>query len=229
MIVEPFLSPELKDVIFDFLDLTSKESTKHELDLVKKHPELFDFDLITVSSLKKRSSVDQRLEHLRSSHLSVQSKASEPDSQNKEENSGGEALSLSQKKVSGSSGSFLKASLGSEKPGSLQKVDEEKEVLSGRADSNVSSDSNPASMEDLPDLPQLKIEKTRSVIKLHHENLDSVTKALISGESIQLGGTLLKRLRKYRLVTSIVYHEGKALVGIAPIVEGRITDATPKS
>lgn len=68
-------------------------------------------------------------------------------------------------------------------------------------------------------LPQLN--KGRSVVKMGDGNLELV-KDILSSDKMGLGMTLLKRLRKYKLISSTINHEGTIVVGISPKVEGRI-------
>ena len=63
--------------------------------------------------------------------------------------------------------------------------------------------------------------KKRSVLKMNADNLHDVSNLLSRGE-VSLGITLLKRLRKYKLITSTVHHDGRVIVGISPRVDGRI-------
>lgn len=68
----------------------------------------------------------------------------------------------------------------------------------------------------------LKLSKHRSVVKMDEDNLDEIASLFGRGE-LSLGATLLKRLRKYKLITSTVNYDGRILVGISPRVTGRIT------
>lgn len=61
----------------------------------------------------------------------------------------------------------------------------------------------------------------RSVVKMNDENFDEIKTLLNRGE-MSLGITLLKRLRKYKLISSTINHDGRIIVGISPRVEGRI-------
>lgn len=61
----------------------------------------------------------------------------------------------------------------------------------------------------------------RSLVKMNDDNFDEV-KALLGKGEMNLGITLLKRLRKYGLISSTVNHDGRIVVGISPRTEGRI-------
>ena len=76
--------------------------------------------------------------------------------------------------------------------------------------------------DEMPDLPVFGKVKSRSVVKLSTDNIEEVKSVLSSGD-VSLGVTLIKRLRKYNLISSTINHDGNIIVGISPKLEGRIT------
>lgn len=95
-----------------------------------------------------------------------------------------------------------------------------REVNLPKSGEHSRAESDTAFEDDAP-LVTEQLTNRRSVIKMTDENFDDVKSFLSRGE-VSLGITLLKRLRKYRLIASTIEHDGKIVVGVAPRIEGRI-------
>ena len=244
VIIDPFLGPELKNVILDFLDLTNTEEAREEVDLVKRNPEIFNFEAISESSLKKRASNEQKRSifgrvnppsvcskeetGINSPRLNIHSHGSQNE---KGENPHFVATSevnvsrpgedtINKHKKDGKHVVKVRSELS---VNNILKDTEQKEVLSGKADSNCSSEEeNDLFDAELELLPELSLKKTRSVIKLRNNNILQIQSAFEGNEEVEVGSSLLKRLRQYRLIASTIYYEGRAIVGISPTVENRI-------
>ena len=95
-----------------------------------------------------------------------------------------------------------------------------REVNAPKSDEHSQAESDTVFEDEMPSLMG-QFGSKRSVTKMNDENLDDIKSFLSRGE-LSLGITLLKRLRKYRLISSTVHHDGKIIVGISPRIEGRI-------
>lgn len=99
-------------------------------------------------------------------------------------------------------------------------LNDSREVNLPKSDANSACESDTVFEED--ELPVLKnLAPRRSLVKMDDQNVDAIKSFLERGE-LSLGITLLKRLRKYKLISSTVHHDGKIIVGISPRNEGRI-------
>lgn len=97
-----------------------------------------------------------------------------------------------------------------------------REVNLPKSDSHSQAGSDTA-FEDDPATLIGQLSSKRSHVKMNENNLEEI-KSMLGRGVMSLGITLLKRLRKYKLISSTIEHDGKIIVGISPRVVGRVKD-----
>lgn len=82
-------------------------------------------------------------------------------------------------------------------------------------------DSSSEIEDELAEMVAPKLDRHRSLVIMGDSNLEQI-KEILSSDKLNLGMTLLKRLQKYKLISSTISHDGNLVVGIFPKIEGRI-------
>jgi 5'-nucleotidase len=237
-IVDYLLGPELKDIVTEFLDFTKGLQTQKEIELYQKHPDLLPVEKLVQMTSKKRKNLDLIIEQSKISMAPWSKKSSGAqvskegileqiahqvskignkisEDKSKSTPSDPDRNTLGVKQSEDHRRNSIEA-----KSGELQ-ADGNSSTKVAAADLSSGNSSQIGSFEEIPVL--LPLRKTHSSIsKLNEDNFASI-RNFLEGHDVDLGVTLLKRLRKYNLISSTVRHNGEIIVGISPRIENRIT------
>lgn len=235
-------------------DFAKGIETQKEIEIVKKHKDIFTEELLMFNAEKRAESISKfrmaarKIMNVRDKFMNLKANQSTPvhqhlihhdpelwihhhsqDCTTEHRNSGlgfSDVVDLAHK-MSENKEKFiddLKSKMNPEAGPLTEKQGETEDALNNSREVHLHQDENECAdqfSDELDDLETPHLLKHRSVVKMDVNNIEEISEMLAS-DKINIGMTLLKRLRKYRLISSIINHEGKLVVGIAPRSEGRI-------